>query len=56
MEKIGITKEIDKLGRIVLPKELRARYALEKQVEIIATEEGLLIKNPEYILVKTEDK
>ncbi len=53
MDKIGIIKEIDKLGRIVLPKELRERYALGNKVEIIATKEGLLITSPEYILTKS---
>ena len=52
MDKVGIIKEFDKLGRIVIPKDLRERYALDKKVEIIATKEGVLIKNPEYFLVK----
>ena len=45
---IGITKEIDKLGRIVIPKEFRERCKLGKTVEIIVTKEGVLLKNPEY--------
>ena len=52
MEKIGIIKEIDKLGRIVIPKNLRERYFLGSCVEIVATKEGLLIKNPEYTMKK----
>ena len=52
MEKIGVIKECDKLGRIVIPKELRDRYALNDEVEIIATKDGVLIKNPKYILVE----
>ncbi|MBR7112039.1 MAG: hypothetical protein IKC75_03870 [Clostridia bacterium] len=56
MSKIGIIKGFDKLGRIVVPKELRDRYALNGEVEIIATKEGVLLKNPEYFLTKkTED-
>ena len=51
-EKIGIIKEIDNLGRIVIPKEIRERLSLDKRVEIIITKDGALIKNPEYILVK----
>ena len=47
-----IEKKIDKLGRIVLPKDLRDRYALNKEVELIATKDGILIKNTEYILIK----
>ena len=47
-EKIGIIKEIDSLGRIVIPKEMRERLFLDKKVEII--------RNPEYILVKAEQE
>ena len=54
MEKIGIIKEIDKLGRIVIPGELRERYALSSSVEIIATAEGVLVRNPEYVLKKAK--
>ena len=32
---VGIIKEIDKLGRIVIPKELRERFFLSGNVEII---------------------
>ncbi|MBQ8413894.1 MAG: AbrB family transcriptional regulator [Clostridia bacterium] len=52
MKKIGVVKEIDKLGRIVIPKEFRERYNLGDNVEIIACEEGVLLRNSEYILVK----
>ena len=54
MNKVGIVKEIDKLGRIVIPKEYRERYNLGDCVEIIACEEGVLLRNSEYILVKRE--
>ena len=39
-------KRIDKLGRIVLPIEMRKCYgiALNESVEIIPTEDGILIK------------
>ncbi len=55
MEMAGITKEIDKLGRLQIPKELRGRYHLVKKVELLATDEGLLIRNPEYKLTKTAE-
>ena len=48
----GIIKEIDKLGRIVIPKEFRERLNFENNVEIVLTENGLLIRNPEYVLVR----
>ena len=51
-EEIGIIKELDKLGRIVIPKELRDRYGLSREVEIVATEAGLLLKSPEFRVVK----
>ena len=54
MKGIGVLKEIDRLGRIVIPKELRDRYFLGSEVEIIATTDGVLIKNPEYSLVKID--
>ena len=36
---VGIIKEIDKLGRIVIPKEFRDRFNLVDEVEIVLTEE-----------------
>lgn len=52
MSEIGVIKEFDRLGRIVIPKELRERFALAKEVEIIATEGGVLLRNPEFILCR----
>ena len=52
MDKIGLVKEFDKLGRIVIPKELRERYGLTVSVEIVATKEGILLKSQEYVLVE----
>ena len=52
MDKIGVLKEFDKLGRIVIPKELRERYDLTQTVEIVATKEGILLKSQEYVLVE----
>ena len=56
MGNVGVKKEIDKLGRICIPKEMRKLFALENEVELQITKEGILIKNPEYILVKIDDK
>ena len=56
MAKIGIIKEFDKLGRIVIPKELRERYGFEKSVEIVATKDGIFIQSPDYVLVKKDSK
>ena len=54
MENVGIKKEIDKLGRICIPKDMRDLFKLEAEVELQVTTEGILLKNPEYVLVKKE--
>ena len=51
-EKIGIIKGFDKLGRIVIQKELRERFFLDDQVEIVATTDGVLLMNPDYEVIK----
>ena len=51
MRKIGITKEIDRLGRLQIPKDIRDRLGLKKDVQLVVTQEGLLIKSEEYKLV-----
>lgn len=51
---IGIIKEIDSLGRLVIPKEMRERFSLDREVEVVMTEDGILIKNPEYELTKIQ--
>ena len=56
MNEVGIIKEFDKLGRIVIPKELRERYGLTVTVEIVATKDGILLKNSEYVLVEKKKK
>ena len=52
MYKIGIIKEIDKLGRLVIPKEFRQRFGIDEKVEIIATKDGILLRSPDYELTK----
>ena len=54
MDKVGVKKELDKLGRICIPKEMRKLFKLENEVELQVTNEGILIKNPEYILVRKD--
>ena len=48
---VGIIKGVDKLGRIVIPKEIRNVFKIDKEVEIVLTSEGVLLRNPKYILV-----
>ena len=54
MDPIGIKKEIDKLGRICIPKDMRKMFKLENEVELQITSQGILLKNPEYVLVKKD--
>lgn len=53
---VGIIKEIDKLGRIVIPKEFRERLGLTETVEIIATEWGVVLRSPKYMLVRADSQ
>ena len=53
--KIGVIKDIDNLGRLVIPKEMRDTFKLDKSVELVVTEEGVLVRNPKYKLVETEE-
>ena len=50
MKEFGIIRCIDKLGRLVIPKELRNLYMLNEEAEIIPCEEGLLLRNPKHII------
>ena len=54
VEKIGIIKEVDHLGRLQIPKEIRKRLGFSDKVELVITKDGLLIKSPEYKLIKVE--
>ena len=51
---VGIVKEVDKLGRVVIPKEMRERYGVTETVEIVATESGIILRSPTHKLVKIE--
>ena len=54
-EKVGIQKELDRLGRLVIPKEMRDFFGLNKTVELIVTKEGVLVRNPKYFLVEKKE-
>ena len=49
---IGIRRRLDKLGRIVIPKELRNQYGIENndELEIIGTDQGILLRVPNVII------
>ena len=55
-ETAGIIKEIDNLGRIVIPKDYRDRLMLDKNVEVVLSPDGVLIRNPKYKLVELKDE
>ena len=54
MNLLGIIKDIDGVGRVVIPKALRDRYGLSKQIEVIAVEEGVLIRKPKSEICEKE--
>ena len=56
MKNIGVVKEFDKLGRIVIPKDFRDRFNLNKEVEITMVEDGILLRNNKYKLIPSEEK
>ena len=55
MKSIGIVKEIDDLGRLQIPKDIRTRLGLKKKIQLVITENGLLIKSEEYKLVPLDN-
>lgn len=57
MTNIGIVRKVDSLGRVTLSKELRRVFHLEKDVpiEILATEHGILIRNPTIEIKRIEN-
>lgn len=54
MRVIGINKQLDKLGRIVIPKDIRDFYCIETgdTLEILSTDEGILIRKQGYKVIK----
>lgn len=49
MTNIGIVRKMDSLGRIVIPKEFRRVYRIDKneEIEILATDQGILLRLPD---------
>ena len=58
MKQIGIEKEIDNAGRILIPKNIRKSlgFELNQQIEMIITSEGLLLRAPQCSIVKKNKK
>ena len=55
-EIIGIIKEVDRLGRVVIPKEMRKRYGVTETVEIVATKSGIILRSPTHKLVPINEE
>ena len=47
MKPIGFIKVIDGVSRLGIPKDIRERLGLEGKVELIMTDDGLLIRKYE---------
>lgn len=58
MTNIGMRRNIDRIGRIVIPKELRDFFKIDEgtSMEVIGTNEGILIRFPEYEIIKIAEK
>lgn len=56
--KIKICREIDKLGRLVIPVDLRKQYGLNcgDTVYFTAYDNGILIHSENYICKDTDEK
>ena len=54
--RIGMLIHVDNLGRIVIPKEYREFYHIDKNsnVRLVDTANGLLITNPKYKVVRID--
>lgn len=52
---VGIVKEIDNLGRLCVPKEIRRLFGIDKEVELVLTKEGVLMRNPRFKLTEKND-
>lgn len=58
MTNIGIIRKVDSLGRLTLPKELRQVFKINKneEIEILATDEGILLRIPNIEVHRTDAK
>ena len=56
MKESGIVRKLDNLGRLVIPKEMRELFSLDKQVELIVTDEGVLLRSPQYKLTRRNEE
>ena len=50
MEIKGMKKRVDDLGRICIPKPMRELYGLNGEVELVVTDEGILLRTAVFPL------
>lgn len=57
MSNFGVLRKVDSLGRFTLPKEFRRLFCMEKdsKVEVVATEDGILIRNPNIKIIRSDN-
>ncbi len=57
MMNIGVSRKLDPLGRIIIPKEFRKKYQIKEEdaLEIIGTEEGILLKVPQIEIKRIQE-
>ncbi|MDT3766283.1 AbrB/MazE/SpoVT family DNA-binding domain-containing protein [Priestia filamentosa] len=50
MKSTGVVRKVDQLGRVVLPKELRENFAIEKNdpLEIFVDENQIILRKYQY--------
>lgn len=55
---VGVTRHIDPLGRVTIPKEFRDLFHLrpEDTVEILGTEEGILLRVPDVVVIRKDER
>lgn len=56
MTQIGVVLKIDPVGRCVIPKSMRDMFHIEGHdiLEVLVTEEGILLRKPQYEVIKKQ--
>lgn len=57
MKPIGTLLQFDSLGRCLIPKPIRELFHITKNttVEVLTTDEGILLRNPQYEVRRVRD-
>ncbi len=56
MTNFGVKIKIDPVGRCVIPKSVRDTFHIvgNDALEVLVTEQGILLRKPEYEVIKKE--